>query len=166
MVFSTTLNTPDHQVFKLDANIASTSYKILDWPLSSVLLKNNACFPWFILVPRRCEITEIFQLNQNDRYQLMDELNALASFVKQYYQADKINVGALGNLVPQFHMHVVARYFIDSAWPHSVWRSDIQEKKYEEINNIVIDELIQSVRQVLSSCFNSSTQSANIYYNV
>lgn len=90
-------------------------------PLSTVLLMRDANYPWFILVPDREGITEIYQLSPQDRQQLMDESSNLAQCLAQEFAADKINIAALGNVVPQLHVHHIVRYRNDPAWPAPVW---------------------------------------------
>lgn len=89
--------------------------------LCSVLLMNDSQFPWFILVPEATDIKEIFQLNPNQRGTLIEESSWLAGKLQNLYQADKINIAAIGNLVPQLHIHHVLRYRTDKAWPAPVW---------------------------------------------
>ena len=91
------------------------------FPLSYVLLMNDNQFPWFILVPARDEIREIYQLQPEDRRQLLDESCHLSEFLIDTYAGDKLNVAALGNQVPQLHLHHIVRYATDSAWPAPIW---------------------------------------------
>jgi len=91
------------------------------FPLSILLLLNDANYPWFILVPQRQDISEIHQLNIQDQQQLMRESSALAACIEQEFKADKINIAALGNIVPQLHVHHIVRYTSDPAWPAPVW---------------------------------------------
>ena len=91
------------------------------FPLCHLLLMNDSQFPWFILVPERAEIREIYQLANEDRRQLMDESCQLSEFLVEAYAGDKLNVAALGNQVPQLHLHHIVRYVSDSAWPAPIW---------------------------------------------
>nr|WP_199868752.1 HIT domain-containing protein [Pseudomonas sp. CFBP 13719] len=108
-------------VFSLDARLAGDAHVIGDFALCRLLLSNDARYPWFILVPRRPDITEVFELDDADREVLWSETNALAKLLHQEYGADKINVATLGNVVSQLHMHVIVRYRTDAAWPAPVW---------------------------------------------
>ncbi|WP_167631873.1 HIT domain-containing protein [Mariprofundus ferrooxydans] len=90
-------------------------------PLCALLLLNDSQYPWFILVPQREGITEIHQLTEVDQQQLMRESCQLAAAIESEFNADKINVAALGNMVPQLHIHHIVRYKTDSAWPAPVW---------------------------------------------
>jgi len=92
-----------------------------EFPLCLLLLLNDSNYPWFILVPQREDISEIHQLSKNDQQQLMHESSALAECIEQTFKADKINVAALGNMVPQLHVHHIVRYTTDIAWPAPVW---------------------------------------------
>ncbi len=89
--------------------------------LSLLLLLNDSQYPWFILVPQRENIREIHDLNTADQQQLMTESCLLAKTIASLFDADKINVAALGNMVPQLHMHHIARFTSDKAWPKPVW---------------------------------------------
>ena len=90
-------------------------------PLSRVLLMNDAQYPWLILVPQRAGITEVFQLSAKDRQQLDQESCSIASILMTHFQADKLNIAALGNVVPQLHIHHIVRFKSDVAWPKPVW---------------------------------------------
>jgi diadenosine tetraphosphate (Ap4A) HIT family hydrolase len=107
--------------FVLHPRLAADTAFIADWPLSRVLLMNDARFPWLILVPRRVDATELHDLDPQDRNELIGEISRASATLKAATAAAKINVGALGNLVPQLHVHVVARNPGDSAWPGPVW---------------------------------------------
>lgn len=93
-----------------------------EWPLSRVLLMDDARFAWLILVPRRPAL-EIADLSAADRAQLMEEIARASAALRRAAPCDKLNVGALGNLVAQLHIHVVARRRDDAAWPGPVWGS-------------------------------------------
>jgi diadenosine tetraphosphate (Ap4A) HIT family hydrolase len=91
------------------------------FPLCHLLLMNDCQYPWFILVPARADISEIYQLKVADRQQLLDESCRLSEFLMEVYIGDKLNVAALGNQVPQLHLHHIVRYATDAAWPTPVW---------------------------------------------
>lgn len=90
-------------------------------PLCHLLLVNDCHYPWFILVPARAEIREIYQLIEADRRQLLNESCALSEFLMEAYAGDKLNVAALGNQVPQLHVHHIVRFTSDAAWPAPIW---------------------------------------------
>jgi diadenosine tetraphosphate (Ap4A) HIT family hydrolase len=108
-------------VFALDPRLQQDTLPIGDFPLCRLLLSNDSNYPWFILVPRRDDISEIFQLDVADQLQLWQETTALAELLKDAFNADKLNVAALGNVVSQLHMHVIVRKHEDIAWPAPVW---------------------------------------------
>ena len=89
--------------------------------LCHLLLMNDSSYPWFILVPDREGIREIHELEPADRFVLLDESCRLSEFLMAEYKGDKLNVAAIGNLVPQLHLHHVVRYRADRAWPSPVW---------------------------------------------
>jgi diadenosine tetraphosphate (Ap4A) HIT family hydrolase len=94
-----------------------------NFPLSLLLLHKDSRFPWFILVPMREGISEVFQLSAEDRQQLYRESDYLSEQLAKRFNADKMNIAAIGNVVPQLHLHHVVRYKTDSAWPAPVWGS-------------------------------------------
>jgi len=112
---------PSRQPLLLHPQLQKDCIIIGQFPLSLLLLLNDCNYPWFILVPQRENIREIHHLSVLDQQQLMRESSALAACMEQVFQADKINVAALGNVVPQLHVHHIARYTSDPAWPAPVW---------------------------------------------
>lgn len=108
-------------MFELHPRLAQDTFVIGDFPLCRLLLMNDASYPWFILVPRRAEIRELFQLKQDDQYQLLQESSQLAMVLSSIFMADKLNIASLGNIVPQLHIHHIVRYRSDQAWPQPVW---------------------------------------------
>jgi len=109
--------------FVLDSRLLSSAVVLGDWSLSRVLLKNNADYPWLILVPRVEGIQEIDDLSSFDRQVLMEEICQLSAMMRAYFKPDKLNVGTLGNIVPTLHVHVVGRYITDPLWPHGIWQA-------------------------------------------
>lgn len=89
--------------------------------LCRLLMMNDRQYPWFILVPERADMQEIYQLSKTDRHLLSEESNYLAENLAVLYNADKMNIAAIGNLVPQLHIHHVVRYQTDLAWPAPIW---------------------------------------------
>lgn len=108
-------------MFVLDQRLLQDTLPVGDYPLCRLLLSNDSQYPWFILVPRRADISEIFQLSSADQTQLWKESTALSKTLEQLFLADKMNVAALGNVVSQLHMHVIVRHKTDVAWPAPVW---------------------------------------------
>ena len=108
-------------MFHLHPTLAKDCITLGRFTLCRVLLMNDANYPWFILVPEREGVTEIHQLTEEDQTRLIQESSHLARRLAQAYRADKMNVAALGNLVPQLHIHHIVRYRGDPAWPQPVW---------------------------------------------
>lgn len=108
-------------VFQLDPRIAEGSLPLGRLELCEVRLVNDSRYPWALLVPQRADVKELFQLASTDRSALIEEAADLAARMSTAFQADKMNVGSLGNRVAQFHLHVVVRRRGDSAWPDAVW---------------------------------------------
>jgi diadenosine tetraphosphate (Ap4A) HIT family hydrolase len=107
--------------FALDPRLAGDTRPVGDLPLCSVLLLDDARFPWLVLVPRRRGASELTDLADEDAATLMGELRVATRVMLALAQPDKVNVGALGNVVPQLHVHVVGRFRSDPAWPGPVW---------------------------------------------
>ena len=107
--------------FTLDQRLAADTLPVGELPLSSVLLMNDARFPWFVLVPRLADAHEITDLAEADAAALMSELRIATRVMLDLARPDKVNLGALGNVVPQLHVHVVGRFRSDPAWPGPVW---------------------------------------------
>ncbi len=108
-------------MFKLHSQLAKDCIEVGDFPLSKLLLMNDAQYPWCILVPRVEGITEVFQLVEADQQRLAGESALLSRLLSEAFTADKMNIAALGNLVSQLHVHHVVRYHDDAAWPAPVW---------------------------------------------
>ena len=106
--------------FDLDIRLAA-NHHVVDWPLCSVYLEDDARFPWLVLVPRRADMSEIFDLSTDDQAAFHNEVTMAAKRVAAKLRPAKMNVAMLGNMVPQLHAHVIARFATDPAWPSPVW---------------------------------------------
>lgn len=115
--YSRTLNT----MFELHPQLKADTITLGYFDLSHILLMNNASVPWLILVPQIAELTEWYHLSEQEQRQLHDESMLLSRLLMQEFEGDKLNTGALGNLVPQLHLHHVVRFKTDPAWPAPVW---------------------------------------------
>ncbi|MBI2400515.1 MAG: HIT domain-containing protein [Deltaproteobacteria bacterium] len=109
--------------FILHERLKNDTIEVIDLKLCRVLLMNDSHFPWLILVPMRPGATEVHELSKEDRSILIEEACAASRAISSAFSSDKINIGALGNLVPQLHVHVVGRTRTDRAWPGPVWGS-------------------------------------------
>ncbi|MDU9391483.1 HIT domain-containing protein [Pseudomonas sp. zfem002] len=136
-------------MFALDSRLEQDTCVVGDFPLCRLLLSKDANYPWFILVPRRADISEIFQLDDSDRQQLWRETQFLSETLKDCFAADKMNVAALGNVVSQLHMHVIVRRRDDAAWPAPVWGA----KPAIEYSADQLNEVRQRVAAVLGDDF-------------
>jgi diadenosine tetraphosphate (Ap4A) HIT family hydrolase len=108
-------------VFSLHPQLQSDTLPVCELPLCSVLLMNDARYPWIVLVPRVPDVREIWELSKEQQGTLWKETTRCAERLKELTRADKMNVATLGNLVPQLHIHVIARTTGDAAWPAPVW---------------------------------------------
>lgn len=117
--------------FELHPRLAADTVEVCELELCKVLLMNDENYPWLVLVPMRESTTEIHQLFKDEQYKLMDEIAHVCSKLQAFTEAHKMNVAALGNVVPQLHVHVVARFEDDPAWPAPIW--GVQEMRaYDE----------------------------------
>lgn len=108
-------------MFELHPRLQADTQPLGDLPLCRVLLARDSQYPWLILVPRIAQLREIHHLAPEQQQQLMQESCAVAALMEQALNPDKINVAALGNMVPQLHLHHVARFSTDPAWPGPIW---------------------------------------------
>ncbi|GHE86709.1 HIT domain-containing protein [Thalassotalea profundi] len=107
--------------FELHPLLKRDCIELLDLKLSKLLLMNDCQYPWFILVPKRADITDVYQLDWQDQQQLLNESSALSEILMQVFMGKKMNVAAIGNVCPQLHLHHIVRYEDDAAWPKPVW---------------------------------------------
>ncbi|MES2602743.1 MAG: HIT family protein [Pseudomonadota bacterium] len=107
--------------WSLHSTLEKDTINIGDLPLSRVLVIKDANYPWLLLVPRRANAIEIIDLDEVEQAQLMTEINRVARVLKEVAKPDKMNIAALGNAVPQLHVHIIARRTSDAAWPRPVW---------------------------------------------
>jgi diadenosine tetraphosphate (Ap4A) HIT family hydrolase len=111
----------DAPAWSLHSQLKKDTIDIGDLPLCRVLVIKDANFPWLLLVPRRHEAIEIIDLDEVEQAQLMTEISRVSRALKEVTNCDKLNIAALGNVVPQLHVHVIARRGSDVAWPRPVW---------------------------------------------
>ena len=107
--------------WSLHPQLDKDTINIGDLPLSRVLVIKDANYPWLLLVPRRVDIRELIDLDDVEQAQLTTEINRVARALKDVTKPDKLNIAALGNAVPQLHIHIIARRTSDAAWPRPVW---------------------------------------------
>ena len=107
--------------FKLNRKFLKSSHHITDLQLCNIRLNDNSKFPWLILIPKRNKISDISDLNSKDQILLMKEIVYVSKIMKKLFKTPKLNVEKVGNIVPQLHIHIIARYKKDSSWPLSVW---------------------------------------------
>ena len=136
-------------MFKFDPQLEADTFLIGMTPLSRILLMNDCRYPWLILVPERPDITEPFELNEGDQRTLWQESMTLGKLMKTIFEAQKLNIAALGNQVAQLHVHHIARFCTDVAWPRPVWGVGAAEPYAPD----AALERISSLREVLSQQF-------------
>ena len=107
--------------WQLDPRLADDSHPLAQLPLCELRLMDDAHHPWLVLVPRVAGATELIDLSEDQQHALLREVTQASRILRERFAPDKLNVAALGNLVPQLHLHVIARYTGDIAWPRPVW---------------------------------------------
>ena len=132
-------------VDKVNKNFLKSSHYIGDLKLCSIRLINNQKFPWIILIPKRKGVTDITNLNSKDQLLLMKEVVYCSKLMKKIFKTSKLNVEKIGNIVPQLHIHIIARYQNDSSWPLSVWV--VKGKIY---SNLALEKVINKISKVLN----------------
>ena len=108
-------------MFELHPQLAADCAVVGDLPLCRVLLLNDSQYPWLILVPRQAGLRELFELSAEQRTQYGRESDLAAAILTRQFNAEKLNIAALGNMVPQLHIHHIARFTSDPCWPKPVW---------------------------------------------
>ena len=127
--------------FKLHKKFLKSSHHITDLQLCNIRLNDNSKFPWLILIPKRNKITDMSDLNSKDQIQLIKEIVFVSKIMKKLFKTSKLNVEKVGNIVPQLHIHIIARYKKDSTWPLSVW---VVKSKYYSTK--VLKEVVNKIR--------------------
>ena len=131
--------------FELDTRLAADSVLIADGPLSQIRLMNDARFPWLVLVPRVAGASEWIDLSGDQQRLLLAEINQISRHLKQKPNVTKLNIGALGNIVRQLHVHLIGRFEGDAAWPGPVWGSGPAQR----LDTNVLAERVEIWRQRL-----------------
>lgn len=133
-------------MFTLHSQLQADTILITQWPLSTVLLAKDANYPWCILVPKRDGVREIHHLNKADRQQLLNESCLLSEIMEGIFKPVKMNIAALGNMVPQLHVHHIARFENDLAWPKPIWGA-VDAGVYQ---TLVLEERLAALREACS----------------
>lgn len=137
--------------FVLDKQIERDSVFVQDLKLCTVRLSKNAAFPWLVLIPKRPNMAEILDLNEEDRQVLYSEIEHCARALQKLFKPTKLNIANIGNVVSQLHIHVIARFKTDPAWPNPVWNSGVM-KEYSEAE---LDARLASLRTTLAQVLQS-----------
>ena len=131
--------------FKLNRKFLKTSHHLIDLKLCTIRLNDNSKFPWIILIPKRNKITDISDLNSKDQTLLMKEIVYASKVMKKLFKTSKLNVEKIGNIVPQLHIHIIARSKKDSSWPLSVWV--VKGKGYSKTAlKVIVDKLGKALK--------------------
>ena len=131
--------------FKLNRKFLKTSHHLIDLKLCTIRLNDNSKFPWIILIPKRNKITDISNLNSKDQNLLMKEIVYASKAMKKLFKTSKLNVEKIGNIVPQLHIHIIARSKKDSSWPLPVWV--VKGKNYSKTAlKVIVDKLRKALK--------------------
>ena len=131
--------------FKLDRKFLKTSHYLTDLKLCTIRINDNSKFPWLILIPKRNKITDISDLNSKDQILLIKEIVYVSKIIKKLFKTSKLNVEKIGNIVPQLHIHIIARSKKDSSWPLSVWV--VKGKNYSKTAlKIMVDKIRKAIK--------------------
>ena len=130
-------------VNKVNKNFLKSSHYIFDLKLCSIRMIDNSNFPWIILIPKRKSVTDITDLKKNDRNQLMEEIVYCSNIMKKVFKTSRLNVEKIGNIVPQLHIHIIARKKTDATWPLPVWVAKVKNYKKKEL-----DFNIKKIREI------------------
>jgi diadenosine tetraphosphate (Ap4A) HIT family hydrolase len=136
--------------FLLHPQLVQDTIELADFPLCKLLLCNDSAYPWFILVPKVANTSEIYQLDWQQQQQLLNESSLLSELLMQVFAGDKMNVAALGNMVEQLHVHHVVRFKTDAQWPKPIWGQQAA-KPYSEAEITVLKEKLQPQLAVIFS---------------
>jgi diadenosine tetraphosphate (Ap4A) HIT family hydrolase len=131
-------------MFTLDSRLSADNYVISDLKISRLLLSNNANYPWLILVPRRENLVELTDLSFADQTEVLREINQVSKMLQEKFAPHKINIATLGNMVRQLHIHVIARFENDAAFPNPVWGG--AKKIYEKAD---AEKLVKELQLIL-----------------
>ena len=131
--------------FKLDKKFLKTSHHLTDLKLCTIRINDNSKFPWIILIPKRNKVTDMSDLNSRDQILLMKEIVYVSKIMKKLFKTSKLNVEKIGNIVPQLHIHIIARSKNDRSWPLSVWV--VKGKNYSKSSlKIMVDKIRKSLK--------------------
>ena len=131
--------------FKLDRKFLKSSHHITDLKLCTIRLNDNSKFPWLILIPKRNKITDMSDLKSKDQILLMKEIVYVSKIMKKLFKTSKLNVEKIGNIVPQLHIHIIARSKKDCSWPLSVWV--VKGKKHSKTAlKIILDKVRKALK--------------------
>lgn len=136
--------------FKLHAQLAKDTTFVIGLPLCDLLMSNDANYPWFILVPRVVGIEEVYHLEWEQQQQFLNESSMLAELLMQEFNGDKMNVAALGNMVPQLHIHHVVRSKSDVSWPKPIWGQVDAIKYTNNRQQEIIEKIVSKIKTILS----------------
>ncbi len=132
--------------FLLDSTLENDTLAVGQLPLCRVLLMDDRRFPWLILVPMRAGLREIIDLDATARAVLMEEITATSNALQACFNPDKLNVAALGNMVPQLHVHIIARFVSDAAWPKPIFGVGVPDPYPAHMAGSMVDRIFKALK--------------------
>lgn len=129
----------------LDPRLASSSVFVCELGLCQVRLSQNGAFPWVLLIPQKNNVCEIWDLDPSEQQTLMHEIAYVSQVMRQLFNPDKMNIATLGNVVPQMHVHIIARYHSDGAWPNPVWNCGVSR----DYTDLELSQALDRIRAAL-----------------
>ncbi|WNC71426.1 HIT domain-containing protein [Thalassotalea psychrophila] len=137
--------------FVLHSDLQRDGIEIANLPLCRLLLCNDSNYPWFIMVPRRSDVKDIYQLEWQDQLQFLNESSAVSEILMQCFNGEKMNVAALGNMTPQLHIHHIVRFKNDPSWPKPIW-GQLPLKPYEANElELLKQKLLPMLKEVIGT---------------
>lgn len=138
------------ETFQLHELLQRDAIKLLELPLSTLLLMNDSNYPWFVLVPRVDNIQDIYQLDWHQQQQFLNESSLLSEILMQLFNGSKMNVAALGNVCPQLHVHHIVRFEDDIAWPKPVWGEFAMKAYSENELSLLKEKVLPALDKILT----------------
>jgi diadenosine tetraphosphate (Ap4A) HIT family hydrolase len=136
-------------VFTLDSRLENDTHSIGYLGLCQILLMDDARFPWLILVPTKPNLSEIIDLSEDEQALLMREISQCSLALKSLFSPDKLNIAALGNQVNQLHVHIIARFVSDEAWPNPVWGRGERQSYPPHMSGSLVDRIEKCLRRLV-----------------
>lgn len=144
------------EALQLDSRLKTDSTFVIDLRLCQVRLSHNAAVPWILLIPNQPAVFEIIDLSDINQRLLMQEISLSSQVMRQLFRPTKLNIASLGNIVPQLHVHIIARHMNDKAWPNPIWNSGVSAAYHSTALDERINQLKEAFLKVLPTLSHDS----------